>query len=98
MNTVQLLILKEQLRAQVNQIIQKEGDSWFVIADKEEYHRKRLIDAVYRNDENEILMLAKDYADILITRKVIRSELQAKYATHLKQMQNINQQLKQKMN
>lgn len=98
MNTIQLLILKEQLRAQVNQIIQEEGASWFVIADEEEYQRKRLIDAVYRNDENEILMLAKDYADILITRKVIRSELQAKYAVQLEQIQNINQQLKQKMN
>jgi len=97
MDTTQLLMMKERVRAQVNQIIQKDGDAWFVIADEEEYQRQRLIDAVYHNNENEILMLAKDYADILITRKVIRSKLQAKYAKHLEQMKNINQQLQQKI-
>ena len=97
MDTTQLLLMKEQIRSKVNQIIQEEGDKWFNITDEERLVKQRLLLAVEDNDEFEILTVARIYADILVRKKAIHEEFKAKYEPQLVQMRNINQQLEQKI-
>lgn len=98
MSVSELLMLKEQLRSEVNQIIQENGSMWFDIADEEELVRQQLVDAVHNNNQSEILTIARDYVDVLTTKKAIHAELQTKYKPQLAQIRSINLELKQKMN
>lgn len=89
----ELLMLKEQIHVQVNQIIQQEGAAWFHITDKEKLLQQRLLRAVEDNDESKILIVAREYAGLLVNKEIIRVELEAKYEPHLAQIRSINQQL-----
>lgn len=95
MDTTQLLMMKEQIRVQVNQIIQDEGDAWWEITDEERLVKQKLLRAVKDNDEYEILSVARGYADVLVRKKIIHEEFKAKYEPQLQQMRNINLQLQQ---
>ena len=95
MDTTQLLLMKEQIRAQVNQIIQKEGDAWWDITSEEKLVKQRLLRAVEDNNDTEILIVARAYVDVLVRKQIIHEEFKAKYEPQLAQMQSINQQLKQ---
>jgi len=94
----ELLMLKEQIRRQVNQIIHQEGSAWFCITDKERLLQEELLHAVEDNDKSEILIVAREYAGLLVNKEIIRKELEAKYGPQLTQMKSIDQRLKQKMN
>lgn len=94
MDTTQLLLMKEQIRTQVNKIIQEEGDEWWDITSEEKLVKQRLLRAVEYGDDIEILIVARDYADVLVRKQIIHEELRAKYEPELAQMQSINQQLK----
>lgn len=90
----ELLMLKEQIHAQVNQIIQQEGFAWFHIIDKERLLQQRLLCAVEDDNESEILIVAREYAGLLVNKEIIRDSLEAKYESQLVQLQSINSQLK----
>jgi hypothetical protein len=103
----ELLMLKEQIRRQVNHIILQEGNAWFDITDKERLLQQCLMCAVKDNNESVILIVAREYAGLLVNKEIIRKELEAKYGPQLTQMKSIDQltqmksidqQLKQKMN
>jgi len=94
MDTTQLLMMKEQIRAQVNQIIQDEGDAWWEITGEEKLVKQRLLRAAEDNDDTELLIVARDFADVLVRKKAIHEEFKAKYEPQLVQMRNINLQLK----
>lgn len=90
----ELLMLMEQLRAQVNRIIRQEGNAWFDITDKERLLQEKLLSAVADNNEPEILIVAREYAGLLVNKEIIRGELEVKYEPQLAQMRSINSQLK----
>ena len=59
--------------------------------------KQQLVLAVEDNDDLEMLVVARDFADVLVRKKVIREELNDKYEPHLAQMPINNQQLKQNL-